>query len=275
MVQIKILLENSSIDDKYKSKHGLSILIECHERKILLDVGSDKKFAENADTMGIDLSQITELYLSHNHNNHTGGLNEFVKINNTASIFIMDDIRHKYYVKFLFFFISVGLKLEKKYRSRITQIKNDQIVNKKIYFLKNTITENIKPTFNNKLFKKENTGMVNDTFDHEGILVIEDDNELLVFNSCSHNGILNVIETVKAKIPGKKIRGYIGGLHLCNPQTKQHENCEYLDNIINNVKKMNINIYTGHCTGKFALDYFKEKMGNVFHEINTGMEIEI
>ena len=275
MVQIKVLLENFSINDKFSSKHGLSILIEYYEKKILLDVGPDRKFIQNANIMGIDLSKITDLFLSHNHRDHTGGLNEFVKINNTASIFLMDDINNKYYAKSHFFPISIGLKLKKKYSSRITQIKNDLIIDNKIFFLKNSFSENVKPTYNKKLFKKEKGRIVNDTFDHEGILVFEDNNELLIFNSCSHNGILNIIETVKTKIPNKKIRSYIGGLHLNNPATKQHENDEYLDNIINKLKIMDINIYTGHCTGKFVLNYMKEKLGNIVHEINTGMELSV
>ena len=275
MVQIKVLLENFSVNNKYKTKHGLSILIEYNEKKILLDVGPDGRFTKNADIMGIDLSKIPELYLSHNHNDHTGGLNEFVKINNTAAIFLMDDINNKYYVKLFFLPIFVGLKLKKEYYSRITQIKNDQNIDNKIFFLKNSINENTKPTFNKKLFKKENGRMVQDKFDHEGILVLDDNNELLIFNSCSHNGILNIIETVKNKIPNKKIRSYIGGLHLSNPNTKQHENNEYLDNIINMIKMSNINIYTGHCSGKYVINYFKEKLGNSIHEINTGMELSV
>ena len=275
MVQIKILLENFSINDKYRTKHGLSILIEYYEKKVLLDVGPDEKFIENADIMGVDLSKVTDLYLSHNHIDHTGGLENFIKINNTASIYLMDDINNKYYVKFLFLPVSIGLKLKKEYYPRITQIKNDLIIDNKIFFLKNSITENIRPTLNKKLFKKERGRIVNDTFDHEGILVFEDNNELLIFNSCSHNGILNIIETVKTKIPNKKIRSYIGGLHLNNPNIMQHENCEYLDNIINKIKLLNINIYTGHCTGKFVVNYLKEKLGNNVHEINTGMELNV
>ena len=44
MLKIKILLENFSVNDKYKTKHGLSVIIEYHGKMILLDVGPDKKF---------------------------------------------------------------------------------------------------------------------------------------------------------------------------------------------------------------------------------------
>lgn len=275
MINIKILLENFSVNDRYKSRHGLSILIEFQGKNILLDVGPDNKFMENAHTMGIDLTKADLLFLSHNHNDHTHGLNKFNEINKNALIYLMDDIDNKYYAKKYLLLFPIGLKLKKKYRSRITQVSDDLNINDQIFFIKNKVTENRKPTYNKALFKKENGKIVNDTFDHEGILVLEDNNELLIFNSCSHNGILNIVETVKRKFPGKAIRCYIGGLHLCNPGTKDHEDFEYLNFLIEKLNILKIDIYTGHCTGKFVLNYLKEKLGGKIHEINTGMELSI
>ena len=275
MIKINILLENYSINEQYKSRHGLSVLIEYFDKYLLLDVGPDKKFAENAKIIGFDLSEVTHLFLSHNHNDHTWGLNEFIKINNNAAIYIMDNIYNNYFDKRYFFYMPIGLKLKEKYNSKIIQLSNDLSIDNKIFFMKNVITENRKPTFNKTLFKKENGKIVNDVFDHEGILVLKDNNELLIFNSCSHNGVLNIIETVKRKFPDKTIRSYVGGLHLCNPDTQDHENPEYLDYLAEKLKTMNINIYTGHCTGKFVLNYLTEKLGNMIHEINTGMELEV
>ena len=275
MVKIRVLLENFSINKQYKAKHGLSVLIEYHGGTILLDTGPDKKFIENARKMNIDLSKIDMLFLSHNHYDHTGGLNEFIRLNHNIPVYLMDNINNSYYAKTFLLPVSIGLNLRKKYRSSVNQINDDLIINNNIYFLKNTVSENIKPTHNKVLFKRENGKMVHDTFDHEGILVLEDNNELLIFNSCSHNGILNIIETVKRKIPGKVIRSYIGGLHLCNPSTKRHEDGKYLDHLAEKLKQLKINVYSGHCTGKFALNYLKEKLGNMCHEINTGIEIDV
>lgn len=275
MTKISVLLENSSINDQYVPKHGLSILIEFNGDCLLLDTGPDNKFISNAEKMDIDLSKVQYLFLSHSHYDHTGGLNDFIKANNSARIFLTDSIDSKYYAKSRFFKTSIGLNLKKANRSRITQLNDDLIIDNKIYFLKNIVSEYQKPTFNKVLYKKDKGKMVQDSFNHEGILVLDDNNELLIFNSCSHNGILNVIETVKRKIPDKKIRAYTGGLHLCNPSTKQHESDEYLDFLVNEIRKMNIIIYTGHCTGKYPADYLKEKLGEKIQKINTGMRLNI
>jgi 7,8-dihydropterin-6-yl-methyl-4-(beta-D-ribofuranosyl)aminobenzene 5'-phosphate synthase len=276
MVKLNILLENFSIDDCYKQKHGLSILINYDNINILSDVGPDKTFTQNAQKMNIDLSKVDYLFLSHNHIDHTGGLNDFLRINKTSNNFIMGNAKCKYYIKkHSFLYIPIGLKLKKANYKMISQIENEIIVDNKIYFIHNTISHYNKPTFNKVLYKRENKKIINDNFDHEGILVLDDNNELLIFNSCSHNGFLNIVETVKEKFPNKKIKGYVGGLHLYNPGTKDRESNEYLDYLIKKIKAMNINIYTGHCTGRYAVDYLRKNLGEIVKEINTGMELEI
>ena len=279
MIKINVLLENSTVNAQYKPKHGLSVLIEHEGKKILLDTGPDNNFAKNAAKMKADLKNADYLFLSHNHYDHTGGINKFLEINSTAPVYLMDNVSNKYYIKVLFFYKYVGIKLRRNNLSRITSVSNDLSINNKIYFLSNTVSEYKKPILNKNLFKKENNKIVNDTFDHEGILVLDDNNELVIFNSCSHNGILNTIETVKSKIPGRKIKAYVGGLHLFNPpKTRKNEYrkyTDYLDYLTEKLKGLDIVVYTGHCTGKFASNYMKEKLGNLIQKINTGMELTV
>ena len=275
MIKITVLLENSSVSDKYESKHGLSLLIDYNDTCILLDAGPDNKFIKNAEKMNIDLSKVRYLFLSHNHYDHTGGINDFIKVNSTAGIYLMDDIDSKYYAKGFIFYKFIGSKPDKSSYSRVIKADNDLIIDSTIHFLKNTACGHQKPTFNKVLYKKDNGKRIKDNFDHEGILVLEDNNELVIFNSCSHNGLLNIMETVKTKIPDKRIRAYAGGLHLCNPTTKEHEDNEYLDHLIDEIKRMGIVVYTGHCTGKYAMGYMKEKLGERLQEINTGMKLNV
>jgi len=50
-------------------------LIGTPERKILFDVGADRLLLEhNVGTLGIDLSELTDVFLSHPHCDHVGGL---------------------------------------------------------------------------------------------------------------------------------------------------------------------------------------------------------
>ena len=57
---------------------GLSILVEVDNLNILLDTGQSVSTVHNANALGIDLSQIEKIVLSHGHYDHTGGLRELL-----------------------------------------------------------------------------------------------------------------------------------------------------------------------------------------------------
>ena len=274
MINIKVLVENSSISKAYLQKHGLSLLIND---RILLDVGPDRTFIKNAVTMNVDLSAVNHLVLSHSHIDHTGGLNDFDKINSKADIVSFDDPANEYYTKVLrYFTISVGLKINSSVSKRMKQIKDNMIqIDQNAWFIKNSINTYHKSSLNKALYKKIGGNLIPDTFDHEGILVINDNNNLSVFNSCSHNGVMNTIETVRTAFPNMNISNYFGGFHLCNPVNKANETVENLKRFTDEILGTNVSLYTGHCTGEFSYSYIRRFLGNRIHKISTGMELVV
>ncbi len=54
-MQITALAENTAIDGRFGSEHGLSLYIETRGRKLLFDMGQTGLFLENAKKLGIDL----------------------------------------------------------------------------------------------------------------------------------------------------------------------------------------------------------------------------
>ena len=77
-MKITILVENNTRIDKYLlSEPALSLFIETENKKILFDTGYSDVFIKNAKTLDIDLNQITDIVLSHGHDDHTGGLRFF------------------------------------------------------------------------------------------------------------------------------------------------------------------------------------------------------
>ena len=74
-MKITVLVENNSRIDNYLfAEPALSLLIEHKDNKILFDTGYSDIFLRNAKTLNIDLNSITDIVLSHGHNDHTGGL---------------------------------------------------------------------------------------------------------------------------------------------------------------------------------------------------------
>lgn len=74
-IRIATLSENTA-NFGFLAEWGLSILIETNNLKVLVDTGLSLSAVHNAQVLGIDLSTIDKIVLSHGHVDHTGGLRE-------------------------------------------------------------------------------------------------------------------------------------------------------------------------------------------------------
>lgn len=84
-MKITILYDNNAGRD-LKSGWGFACLIE-NKKKILFDTGnSGSKLIHNMKKLEIEPKDITTVAISHNHWDHTGGLKEFLKLNNNAEV---------------------------------------------------------------------------------------------------------------------------------------------------------------------------------------------
>jgi len=80
------IIYNNEANVGLKSGWGFSCLIEGKE-KILFDTGdSGKKLIYNMKQLNIEPKDIGKVAISHDHWDHTGGLNEFLKLNGNAEV---------------------------------------------------------------------------------------------------------------------------------------------------------------------------------------------
>ena len=86
-----ILSDNRSCNATLETEHGLSILLDTEKHRVLLDTGASDVFIRNAEKMGIDLSTVDYVFISHGHSDHAGGLKHFLNINERAEIIVSPD----------------------------------------------------------------------------------------------------------------------------------------------------------------------------------------
>ncbi len=278
MINITVLLENTLGSKNLQKAHGLSILIRTPEHHILLDTGPNSKFYKNAKKLGINLSQIDSLVLSHAHYDHTGGVNKFCSVNSKAQILMFSPYNEKYFKSTSFGYFNIGLKVSMKNKKRITFLQNPIQISQHCWFIPCSVDFYGKPYHNDSLYKKVGKNYSKDNFNHEGILVYEDNGELVIFNSCSHRGVINSIESARNFFPNKKVRSYIGGFHFpySSIDNIKPEDLRNLDELIDYAKlQKDINFYTGHCTGNGAFDYLRNALGERVMPIQTGKELEV
>lgn len=79
-IKITVLVDNNTLIDSYFcGEPGVCYYIEADNKKILFDTGYSDIFIDNAHILNIDLAEITDLVLSHGHNDHTWGLSHLIQ----------------------------------------------------------------------------------------------------------------------------------------------------------------------------------------------------
>jgi len=278
---VSVLIENSvcSINSKdVKSEHGVSLYIELNDKKVLFDVGKSDLFYDNAKKMGIDLSEVDYLIISHGHFDHGGGIQKFLEINQKAKIYLHKKAIKKYYAKLLGFiplYIGLDNKVIQQHINRFHFIEKDEIIADDMQILEGFQHQFPMPRGNKSLYQKENNKYVKDKFKHEIALVLKEQEKSVVMTACSHSGVINMYDKAQEALKGRKINAVFGGFHIHNPVTKKNEPKDYLDKLVMEIQKRDSVFYTGHCTGAKNFNYLKQSMGDQLQTMFTGEVISI
>lgn len=93
-MKITILYDNTVFKSSLKSDWGFSCLVETHNRTILFDTGSNGSILlENMEKLDIDPLSIDEVFISHPHFDHVGGLSSFLNENKNVIIYVPISLR--------------------------------------------------------------------------------------------------------------------------------------------------------------------------------------
>ena len=92
---ITILYDNEVYQEGLKSDWGFSCIIEKENSpKILFDTGANGSILlSNMKKLGIEPISIDEIFISHNHFDHIGGLSSFLNVNNKVKVYVPVSLR--------------------------------------------------------------------------------------------------------------------------------------------------------------------------------------
>jgi 7,8-dihydropterin-6-yl-methyl-4-(beta-D-ribofuranosyl)aminobenzene 5'-phosphate synthase len=279
-VNATILFENTKPDATgYIVDNGLSILVENDGNRILYDTGKNDGLLKNAEALGVDLSIVDAVVISHGHNDHTGGLMGFLQVNSNAPIYLKKDALTPLFVKTpkIEKNISTDTRVFLKYTSRFKFVDTITKIGEGIFIVPDIKRLYPIPSVNQILFSGRNGTTVNDKFEHELFMIIKENDHLVIFTGCGHTGVQNIITTAKEVCSGTKVKAVIGGFHYESPSIKDYKepkkNIEATARWIfqEGIEK----IYTGHCTGSRGYSIMKPILKNKINRITTGMKITI
>jgi len=277
-MKVKVLIENTT-ESELICEHGLSMLIEYGGGNYLLDAGATGVFMSNALVMNVDLANIKCAVLSHGHYDHAGGFKSFLDKYNSINIYAMESAAEGYYSGSGGNIHEIGIPQEimRNYKDNFTFISDVTKLDEGIYLVPDNPTDLAGIGEKAKLYKMVDNNLIPDDFSHELSMVFDTANGLVIFNSCSHAGIVNIIKEVKKYYTDKKIHAFIGGLHMKGK--KENEiictfSEEEIKGIADYLKEVGLEkLYTGHCTGEPAIDLLKKYLGERVEVLSTGKVI--
>lgn len=282
-MRITVLVENTVPEDRQglHAEHGLSLHIHHSDKQILFDTGATGAFGDNAEVLGLDIRQTDQVIISHHHYDHGGGLARFLEANQKAGIYLRPFEGKEYYFSALGFInrkVGLDRELFRKYEDRVHYVDEFTEILPDVFILTRIEKSHPIPKGNRYLFAEKDGKREPDRFEHELIVVIREEAGLVVFTGCSHNGILNMIETVTGQFPGERIKALLGGFHLIglpilNTMAGSKTEVEAIGREI--LKHPVDKLYTGHCTGMKAYPILKGVLGEKLARFSTGDRIEV
>ncbi|NLI90916.1 MAG: MBL fold metallo-hydrolase [Peptococcaceae bacterium] len=272
---IKTLVENTAISDDFEVEHGLSLYIQTKMHKMLFDLGASTLFIRNAERMGVDLSDIDLVVISHGHYDHGGGLKAFLNHNTKAKVLLNKRAFQKHYAvhnngqK-----ANIGLDQDVMTNNRLVFVEDDVVIDKELELFSNVKGEELISKGNNNLMMELSTGLVKDDFAHEQNLIIKEEGKTLLVAGCAHKGIVNILEHLRDH-KNLALSHVIGGFHLYSRSSGQSEDPVLGRQIGEYLKTTGLTCYTCHCTGTESYRKLKEIMGEQIHYLAAGSQLTI
>jgi len=88
-MKVMIIYDNTSSRPDLQADWGFSALIQVKERNILFDTGANGHILlSNMEKLKINIKEIEDVFISHPHWDHTGGLSSFLQLNNNVKLWI-------------------------------------------------------------------------------------------------------------------------------------------------------------------------------------------
>ncbi len=263
-MEVKMLMENTAHNNELHIEHGLSIYIETKKHKVLFDAGQSDALVENAEQMGVDLSQVDIAILSHGHYDHSGGWERFFQINQKAKLYINE---HAFGAFYSGTEKKIGVPQFLHNHSRVIVTSDYKKLDEELELITCNAFHRKYQSDSTNLFVKIGDELQVDTFLHEQYLLIKEDDKEVLISGCSHKGIQNIAEWFRTDV-------LIGGFHF-KGIAMDAEGKEKLENHAKQLTAYNTRYYTCHCTGVEQYMYLKEKMQDSVEYLATGDAIEI
>ncbi len=188
-INIAVIYDNNPYKEDISTSWGFSCVVTGTEETILFDTGGNGVLLlENMLKMGIDANGIESVVLSHIHNDHTGGLEVFLKKNPKVCVYLLKSFPKRF------------KQMVESYKAKIVEVEKHTKICENVY----------------------STGQLGTLIKEQG-LIIRTEKGLIVITGCAHPGIVKMVRTAK-DLFNEQILLVMGGFHLGGVSKREVEN---------------------------------------------------
>lgn len=235
-----------------------------------MDTGSTGAFADNAEALGIDLTRVDTVVLSHGHYDHAGGLLRFAALNPGAPIYLQAGADGDFYHGDRY----IGIDKAITALPQVRPVRGDLRIDGELFLFAGITGRRFWPQSNLSLRVRRDGQTLQDDFSHEQCLVVSQDGHRVLVSGCAHNGILNILDRYRDLFGGDP-DVVISGFHMMKKQPYDCEELDVIDETARELARHNTVFYTGHCTGLPAFERMQTILGEQLRPLHSGVELDL
>jgi 7,8-dihydropterin-6-yl-methyl-4-(beta-D-ribofuranosyl)aminobenzene 5'-phosphate synthase len=267
--RITILYDAFGGSSKLKKDWGFAALVEYDDKRILFDTGNDvSTFEHNVKELGVDLTRLDAVVISHRHGDHTSGLGYLLRVNPNVKIYVPQEAG--------FFKSSIPPAFMKPHPSLPMELRYyegkppEQVLTgapwENAQFEIITKTTEIFPSLVLFTTRSEKQGTLEM---NELSLAIRTPDGLAVVVGCSHSGVEKILREATEIEP--RLYTVTGGFHLVMaPEVEVRRTVDALHDTLK-VER----VAPGHCTSELGFALFLDRYKERFDRAGLGAIVEL
>jgi 7,8-dihydropterin-6-yl-methyl-4-(beta-D-ribofuranosyl)aminobenzene 5'-phosphate synthase len=231
-IVITTVFDNYAVDRLLATSWGFAAVISTPSAALLFDTGSNgATLLSNMKRLHVDPAGIQKVVISHVHDDHVGGLRDFLHINAKVQVFI-----------------------PRSFPDHVRRIIDAAGARRQDVSEPTRITPGV-----------HTTGPLGTSL-QEQALVVETAKGLVVITGCAHPGIVSIVRKAQTMAPKADIALVMGGFHLLSASPGQIEEIVRAFRELG-VQR----VAPSHCTGDLARSRFRKAYGQNYVDGGAGM----
>jgi 7,8-dihydropterin-6-yl-methyl-4-(beta-D-ribofuranosyl)aminobenzene 5'-phosphate synthase len=251
-ILLTVLVENSTYGRDLRAEHGLAVHLKTGPHSFLFDTGQSDLLVHNARLLGVNLSPLDAIVLSHGHYDHTGGLGAVRDLAPRAALYAHPAAwgphlaRHPDGST-----CDVGMAPRSREAVRAFETRRyDTVAKTEVapgLFLTGEIPRETDFEDVGGPFVLDAAGRQPDPIADDQALFFDTRDGVVVLLGCAHAGVVNTLRHVRRLTSARPLHAVLGGMHLLAASP------ERMERTMEALRELGVQrLGPAHCTGMAA-----------------------